>query len=171
MGLTLDGKNYFSNNLVYVSDLSGISTNLIISDPQKNILAYASAFNIVMNSVASQKPAGTKISDIIFSTLVALSELPSADEGQIFALNTQLYSYFTFLNAPEFQEKYNLPFNLLADEDHSVSEAYGVWGEKKFMGRAYMGIIRTTFVIDEKGKIKRVINKVDNENHSEQLLG
>ncbi|MCE9538226.1 MAG: N-acetylmuramoyl-L-alanine amidase, partial [Bacteroidetes bacterium] len=109
MGLTLDGKNYFNNNLIYVSDLSGISTNLIISDPQKNILAYASAFNIVMNSIASQKPAGTKISDIIFSTLVALSELPSANEGQVFALNTQLYSYFTFLNAPEFQEKYNFP--------------------------------------------------------------
>ncbi|MBC7536340.1 MAG: N-acetylmuramoyl-L-alanine amidase [Ferruginibacter sp.] len=109
MGLTLDGKNYFSNNLVYVSDLSGISTNLIISDPEKNILAYASAFNIVMNSVTSQKPAGTKINDIIFNTLVHLSELPSANEGQVFALNSQLYSYFTFLNAPEFQEKYNFP--------------------------------------------------------------
>ncbi len=71
----------------------------------------------------------------------------------------------------KFQEKYNLPFNLLADEDHVVSEAYGVWGEKKFMGRAYMGIHRTTFVIDENGKVERVIAKVDNENHSEQLLG
>ncbi|MCY7330379.1 MAG: thioredoxin-dependent thiol peroxidase, partial [Saprospiraceae bacterium] len=71
----------------------------------------------------------------------------------------------------KFQEKYNLPFNLLADEDHAVSEAYGVWGEKKFMGRAYMGINRTTFVIDENGKVARVIAKVDNENHSEQLLG
>lgn len=109
MGLTLDGKNYFNNNLVTVSDLSGISTNLIINNPEKNILAYASAFDIVMNSIASQKPAGTKSSDIIFSTLVALSELPSDTEGQIFALNTQLYSYFTFLNAPEFQEKYNFP--------------------------------------------------------------
>lgn len=109
MGLTLDGKNYFNNNLVIVSDLSGIPTNLIINSPEKNILAYASAFNTVMNSIASQKPAGTKTSDIIFSTLVALSELPSDTEGQIFALNTQLYSYFTFLNAPEFQEKYNFP--------------------------------------------------------------
>lgn len=109
MGLTLDGKNYFNNNLVTVSGLSGISTSLIINSPEKNILAYASAFNTVMNSIASQKPAGTKNSDIIFSTLVALSELPSDTEGQIFALNTQLYSYFTFLNAPEFQEKYNFP--------------------------------------------------------------
>ncbi|MEO6758607.1 MAG: thioredoxin-dependent thiol peroxidase [Saprospiraceae bacterium] len=71
----------------------------------------------------------------------------------------------------KFQEKYNLPFNLLADEDHRVSEAYGVWGEKKFMGRAYMGINRTTFVIDANGKIERVIHKVDNPNHTEQLLG
>ena len=70
----------------------------------------------------------------------------------------------------KFQDKYNLPFSLLADEDHSVSEAYGVWGEKKFMGRAYMGVNRTTFVIDESGKIERVISKVDTDNHTEQLL-
>lgn len=71
----------------------------------------------------------------------------------------------------KFQEKFSLPFSLLADEDHVVSESYGVWGEKKFMGRAYMGIHRTTFVIDEDGKIERIITKVDNENHAEQLLG
>ena len=71
----------------------------------------------------------------------------------------------------KFQDKFSLPFSLLADEDHAVSEAYGVWGEKKFMGRAYMGIHRTTFVIDENGKIERIITKVNNENHTEQLLG
>jgi thioredoxin-dependent peroxiredoxin len=71
----------------------------------------------------------------------------------------------------KFQDKYNLPFALLADEDHAVSEAYGVWGEKKFMGRAYMGIHRTTFVIDENGVIERIIDKVDTGNHSEQLFG
>jgi peroxiredoxin Q/BCP len=71
----------------------------------------------------------------------------------------------------KFQEKYKLPFSLLADEDHRIAEAYGVWGEKKFMGRAYMGILRTTFVIDESGKIERVITKVDTESHAEQLLG
>ena len=109
MGLTLDGKNYFNNNLVYVSNLSGISTAEIINNPEKNILAYASAFNSVMNSIKNQKAADTKTSDIIFSTLIALSELPHTDEGQIFALNTQLYSYFTFLNSPEFQTKYNFP--------------------------------------------------------------
>ena len=70
----------------------------------------------------------------------------------------------------KFQDKYSLPFSLLADEDHAVSEAYGVWGEKKFMGRTYMGIHRTTFVIDEQGNIERIIDKVDNANHSEQLF-
>ncbi len=109
MGLTLDGKNYFNNNLIYVSSLSGISTDLIINYPEKNILAYAGAFNSVMNSLASQKPADTKNSEIIFNTLIALSELPHADEGQTFALNSQLYSYFTFLNSTEFQVKYNFP--------------------------------------------------------------
>lgn len=70
----------------------------------------------------------------------------------------------------KFQDKFNLPFALLADEDHAVSEAYGVWGEKKFMGRAYMGIHRTTFVIDENGKIERIIGKVNTEGHADQLL-
>ena len=71
----------------------------------------------------------------------------------------------------KFQEKFNLPFALLSDEDHAVSLVYGVWGEKKFMGRAYMGIHRTTFVIDENGKIERIIAKVDTGNHSEQVMG
>lgn len=70
----------------------------------------------------------------------------------------------------KFREKYNLPFSLLADEDHRVAEAYGVWGPKKFMGRSYDGIHRTTFVIDEAGKIERIISKVDTDNHTAQLL-
>ena len=70
----------------------------------------------------------------------------------------------------KFQEKYSLPFNLLADEDHAVSLAYGVWGQKKFMGRTYDGIHRTTFVIDETGRIERIIDKVDTEGHAAQVL-
>ncbi len=70
----------------------------------------------------------------------------------------------------KFIEKFNLPFSLLADEDHAVSMAYGVWGEKRFMGKKYMGILRTTFVIDEAGKIANVISKVDTAKHTEQLL-
>jgi thioredoxin-dependent peroxiredoxin len=70
----------------------------------------------------------------------------------------------------KFREKYQLPFSLLADEDHAVAEAFGVWGQKKFMGRTYDGIHRTTFIIDEKGTIERIIEKVDTDNHAGQLL-
>jgi peroxiredoxin Q/BCP len=68
-----------------------------------------------------------------------------------------------------FQEKYQLPFSLLADEDHSVAEAFGVWGPKKFMGRAYDGIHRTTFIIDEEGRIERILDKIDTANHAAQI--
>ena len=71
----------------------------------------------------------------------------------------------------KFQEKYTLPFTLLADEDHAVAESYGVWGPKKFMGRAYDGIHRTTFIINEEGKIERILTKIDTENHAQQGLG
>ncbi|MBK6930135.1 MAG: redoxin domain-containing protein, partial [Saprospirales bacterium] len=59
----------------------------------------------------------------------------------------------------------------LADEDHRVASDYGVWGPKKFMGRSYDGIHRTTFVIDGTGKIEQIINKVDTNDHTAQLLG
>lgn len=69
-----------------------------------------------------------------------------------------------------FIEKNSLPFPLLADESHDVINAFGVWGQKKFMGREYDGIHRTTFVIDEKGLIKDVIEKVKTKEHSAQIL-
>ena len=69
-----------------------------------------------------------------------------------------------------FKNKYNFPYPLLADEDKSVIEAYGVWGPKKFMGREYDGIHRTTFVIDENGIIEDVISKVKTKEHSSQIL-
>jgi peroxiredoxin Q/BCP len=71
----------------------------------------------------------------------------------------------------KFASKYKLPFTLLADTDHSIADAYGVYGEKKFMGRTYMGIRRTTFLIDEKGKIKKVFEKVKPEDHADEVLG
>lgn len=70
----------------------------------------------------------------------------------------------------KFIEKYSLPFPLLADEDHAVALAYGVWGEKKFMGRTYDGIHRTTFVIGADGKLEEVILKVKTKDHTAQLL-
>jgi peroxiredoxin Q/BCP len=70
----------------------------------------------------------------------------------------------------KFIDKYDLPFPLLADEEHSVANAYGVWGPKKFMGREYEGIHRTTFVIGEDGKLEDVILKVKTKDHTAQLL-
>ena len=70
----------------------------------------------------------------------------------------------------KFTDKFDLPFTLVSDEDKKIVESYGVWGEKQFMGRKFMGIIRTTFIIDEKGKIKKIITKVDNDNATEQAL-
>lgn len=69
-----------------------------------------------------------------------------------------------------FITKNSLPFPLLADEDKSVIEAFGVWGPKKFMGREYEGIHRTTFVIDENGLIEEVIQKVKTKEHSAQII-
>ena len=70
----------------------------------------------------------------------------------------------------KFETKYKLPFTLLADKDHAIADAYGVWGEKKFMGRTYMCVLRTTFLIDEKGKIKKVFEKVKPEDHASEVL-
>lgn len=69
-----------------------------------------------------------------------------------------------------FKEKYNLPFTLLSDEDHQVCKLYGVWGKKKFMGREYEGVLRTTFLIDENGIIKKVFPNVKPEGHSAEVL-
>ncbi len=70
----------------------------------------------------------------------------------------------------KFIQKFDLPFQLLADMDMKVIKAYDVWGKKQFMGRIFDGINRTTFVIDEKGKIEKVITDVKSKNHTEQIL-
>ena len=71
----------------------------------------------------------------------------------------------------KFAQKYHLPFTLLTDPDHSIAEAYQSYGQKKFMGRTYMGVHRTTFLIDEKGKIKKIYqSKVKPEDHAEEVL-
>lgn len=71
----------------------------------------------------------------------------------------------------KFIEKYDLPFPLLADTELEVIKAYGVWGPKKFMGRTFDGIHRTTFLIDEKGMVEEVITKVNTDAHTAQILG
>ena len=70
----------------------------------------------------------------------------------------------------KFIKKYSLPFPLIADTDFKINEAYDVWHEKKFMGRTFIGTVRTTFIIDEKGKIEKVLTDIDTTNHTEQIL-
>ncbi|HKK74068.1 MAG TPA: thioredoxin-dependent thiol peroxidase [Saprospiraceae bacterium] len=69
-----------------------------------------------------------------------------------------------------FINKFDLPFPLLADTEKEVLNAYGVWGEKKMYGRTYMGVFRTTFIIDEEGKIQHVFKKVKTKDHTNQIL-
>lgn len=71
----------------------------------------------------------------------------------------------------KFIAKYDLPFDLLADTDQTICNAYGVWVEKSMYGRQYMGVARTTFVIDENGLIQEIIEKVKVAEHTEQIMG
>lgn len=70
----------------------------------------------------------------------------------------------------KFQQKHSLPFTLLADEDHKVCEVYGVWGPKKFMGKEYNGVYRTTYIIDEQGLIKKTFENVKPDEHAQEIL-
>lgn len=70
----------------------------------------------------------------------------------------------------KFKDKYGLPFRLLADTDRAVIDAYGAWGRKRFMGREYDGVIRTTFLIDGDGVIERIIDDVRTKDHADQVL-
>ena len=69
----------------------------------------------------------------------------------------------------KFKAKHKLPFTLVADVDHAVADAYGVWTEKQMFGRKYMGIVRTTFVIDPDGRIARIFRNVKPEGHAEDV--
>jgi peroxiredoxin Q/BCP len=70
----------------------------------------------------------------------------------------------------KFKEKYSLPFTLLADPGHAIADEYGVWGEKKYMGRSYMGVNRSTFVIGEDGTVKKVLHDVKPDTHADDVL-
>lgn len=70
----------------------------------------------------------------------------------------------------KFETKYKLPFPLIADTSHDILQKYGVWDQKKLFGREYMGVLRTTFIIDEKGNISRVFLKPRNKAHAQEIL-
>ena len=71
---------------------------------------------------------------------------------------------------PKFIEKHDLNFSLLSDEEHSIAEAYGCWGLKKFMGKEFMGLIRTTFIVGKDGNLLKVMDKFKTKSHHEDLL-
>lgn len=70
----------------------------------------------------------------------------------------------------KFAEKYSLPFQLLADPDHEIANAYGAYGDKQFMGKEYKGVLRKTFLIDEQGRIKKIFDKVNVSEHADEVL-
>jgi peroxiredoxin Q/BCP len=70
----------------------------------------------------------------------------------------------------KFKQKHGLPFTLLADPEHEVSELYGVWGERKYMGKTYMGVERSTFLIDPDGRVAKVMRRVKPDTHAELVL-
>jgi len=70
----------------------------------------------------------------------------------------------------KFETKFNLPFTLIADPDHTILEKYGVWDQKKLFGHEYMGVLRTTFVIDEKGIIRKIFTRPKNKTHAEEIV-
>jgi peroxiredoxin Q/BCP len=70
----------------------------------------------------------------------------------------------------KFADKFQFGFNLIADPETAIMQAYGVWGEKSMYGKKYMGVLRTTFVIDENGMIEEIFEKVDTKNHTDQII-
>ena len=70
----------------------------------------------------------------------------------------------------KFETKFNLPFTLIADPEHTIIDKYGVWGEKQLYGRKYMGLLRTTFLVDEKGAIRKIFGKPKSKMHAEEIV-
>lgn len=75
-----------------------------------------------------------------------------------------------FARLKKFEEKHDLNFTLVSDEDHAIAEKYGVWGLKKFMGKEFMGILRTTFIIDAKGNLAHIMDKFKTKTHDQDVL-
>ena len=115
--------------------------------------------NTILKDFASMGANTFSISQYDFS-----SEINQNDAEQ------RVNPIISYPEAKAFQDKFNFPFPLNADEDKSVIKAFGVWGPKKFMGREYDGIHRTTFVIDENGIVDDIITDVKTKAHAAQIL-
>jgi N-acetyl-anhydromuramyl-L-alanine amidase AmpD len=117
MGLTLDGKDYFNNNLLYISQVSGISINDILNNPEQNILAFAAAYNHQLTLLSPFKNQEQNVAHI----LTQLSELPNNNLQADFALNAHLYSVLTFMNDAKMQEVYNFP-----NPNYNLEKVFGL---------------------------------------------
>lgn len=104
MGLTLDGKGFFNDNLKNIAKLSGYSIEEILTSPEKNILAYAKAYNACLQQYTSLKGSA-----LVATCFMSLSELPGGTNAQEFAMHTQLYGYLSFMNDPAMQSLYKFP--------------------------------------------------------------
>lgn len=130
MGLTLDGKNYFKNNLKTISQLSAISEEDIISYPEKSILAYAKAYSLLKNKL------NTKGIESDFNILKMLSELPTGEMHKYFAIDSYLYAIYWFLTNPECADRYGFP-------EYSIDE-------KKIFGENFSILSSDKIIIKEK---------------------
>lgn len=117
MGLTLDGENYFNNNLLFISQISGISVNDILNNPQQNILAFAAAYNHQLMLMSPFKNQELNVAYI----LTQLSELPSSNLQADFALNSHLYSVLSFMNDKKMQKNYHFP-----NPNYDLEKVFGV---------------------------------------------
>jgi N-acetyl-anhydromuramyl-L-alanine amidase AmpD len=145
MGLTLDGKNYFKENLKKVATLSGYSIDDIINSPEKNILAYAKAFSVILARNVKYKWAEANISAVLNS----LTELPYATAGQNFAEHSQIYGMLSFMNDSKMQKLYKFPaynfdlVHLFGEEDYKVLSSSHVFLSRDKVtdnkGNAYRG--------------------------------
>lgn len=117
MGLTLDGKNYFNNNLLYVSQVSGISVNDILNSPQQNILAFASAYNHQLQLLSPFKHKEQNVAHI----LAQLSEIPNSNLQSDYALNAHLYSVLNFMGDKKMQKAYGFP-----NPNYNLEKVFGL---------------------------------------------
>lgn len=157
----LHAMNGFSQSKLNVGDKAPDFTAKDQDDKQITLSAYKGKKIVLYFYPKDQTPGCTQEACNLRDNIDALS-----DGGyEVLGVSTD-----DVASHKEFQQKYNLPFSLVADTDKSINQKYGVWVEKERDGKKFMGTARTTFLIDEKGTITNIIDKVDTKEHASQIL-
>jgi thioredoxin-dependent peroxiredoxin len=158
-----------------------------IIDPRRKFMSFPKVGNLAPNfSLVNQHNETVELKQFRGKSRVVVYFYPKASTPGCTTQACGIRDYgdeFTQLNtvilglspdAPaklkKFDDKYSLGFNLLYDQDHAIADAYGVWGPKRFMGREFMGIIRTSFIIDEGGRLLKVLEKVNTKTHNDTII-